>query len=75
MPNSAGFQRLYRRAGMPAQLFAAFTEALAHLVEEISVFPDPQLDPARRRQTSALVRYRGFDIPEFEATLMMSAAG
>lgn len=74
-PRSASFQLLYRRAGMPAQFFAAFREALLHLHDQIVALEVQEDDSNTRRQVPALVRHPDFDIPEFEATLLMTEAG
>jgi len=74
-PRGAAFQRLYRRAGLPARLFAAVSEALQHLNEELVEINGEETPPDARRRANALVRHRDFDNPEFEATLLMMEAG
>ncbi len=74
-PRGAAFQRLYRRAGLPARLFAAVSEALQHLNEELIELNSEEAPVEARRRVNALVRHRDFDMPEFEATLLMMEAG
>ena len=75
VPRGAAFQRLYRRAGLPARLFAAVSEALQHLNEELCALNSEDAPAEARRRVNALVRHRDFDNPEFEATLLMMEAG
>jgi uncharacterized protein (DUF2336 family) len=74
-PRGAAFQRLYRRAGLPARLFAAVSEALQHLNDELIELNGEDAPAEARRRVNALVRHRDFDNPEFEATLLMMEAG
>ena len=68
------FQRLYKRAQMPPQLFLAFTEALNHLAEEIAGLEDPDTTGSERRVVSPLIRRRGFDKKQFESALLMASS-
>ena len=74
LPKGAAFQRLYRRAELPAPLFNSFCEALLHIGAELTALNEKEPEPGARRRVTAMVQHPNFDIPEFEATLLMTAA-
>jgi uncharacterized protein (DUF2336 family) len=75
-PLDPAFQRLYRRAQLPAVFFRLFRDVLEDLRDEIAGLA-PSEDSgtaAQRRQISAIARRRDFDRGKFEAILMEHAA-
>ena len=68
------FQRLYKRAQLPAQLFMAYGEALGHLTAEIAELDGDESEALTRRVVSPLIRRKGFDKQQFEAALLMAGA-
>ena len=74
-PKGPAFRRLYRRCELPPQLFPVFCEALEHLRDEIrELNEEEEPDADARRRVSSLARHPDFDVPEFEATLLMTAS-
>lgn len=74
---SPAFRRLYRRCDLPPQLFPVVCEALGQLQDEIQELNEEEAErePDARRRVSGLARHPEFDVPEFEATLLMIAPG
>lgn len=68
------FQRLYRRAGMPAQLFLAFAEALSRLSEDIGELAPEVGEHATRRSVRSLLASRDFDREQFESALLLAGS-
>lgn len=78
-PLSPDFQRLYRRAQLPAVFFRLCRDVLEDLQEEISGLEAEGVDlgdadeSVSRRQISAIARRRDFDRGKFETILMENA--
>ncbi|HMB77332.1 MAG TPA: DUF2336 domain-containing protein, partial [Kiloniellaceae bacterium] len=74
-PLSPDFQRLYRRAQLPAVFFRLFRDVLEDLQEEIAglALPADEAEPSARRLISAIARRRDFDRGKFDTILMEHA--
>jgi uncharacterized protein (DUF2336 family) len=65
-----GFQRLFRRAQLPAVLFQLCRNVLEDLAEEIALFDAEPAESDTRRIISAMARRRDFDRGKFESVML-----